>query len=83
MSRVSLSRQDISPTIRLTITRVGLIINLLSQYCIPISADIITQAYEVSIRIVGEEAEGVRRLAQVEVGEELLRALALGQAEAM
>lgn len=73
------SWQDISPTIRMAITRTSLVISLLARYCIPISADIITEAYETSIRLVGESPEGLRSLGRLEVGEEVLRALALGR----
>ncbi|KAL8287625.1 hypothetical protein RQP46_003483 [Phenoliferia psychrophenolica] len=71
--------EDISPEIRLTITRIALLLSLLADHCIPISAEIITEAYEVSIRIVGEEPAGVRSLARFEVREQVLRALALGR----
>lgn len=56
-----------------------MLITLLSTHCIPISADIITEAYEVTLRIVGDEAAGVKSLARPEVGEEVLRTLALGR----
>lgn len=71
--------QDISPEIRLAITRVSLLLSLFAKYCIPISVDLIVEAYETSVRLVGEDAAGVRRLARQEVGEEVLKALALGR----
>lgn len=76
---LTFSLQDISPTIRMAITRTSLVISLLARYCIPVSADIITEAYETSIRLVGESPEGLRSLSRLEVGEEVLRALALGR----
>lgn len=76
---LAFSLQDISPSIRMDITRTSLIISLLARYCIPISADIITEAYETSIRLVGESPEGLRSLGRLEVGEEVLKALALGR----
>jgi hypothetical protein len=71
--------QDVSEDVRLAISRVAMLITLLAKHCIPISADIITEAYEVTLRIVGDEAEGVKSLARAEVGEEILRSLALGR----
>jgi exosome complex component RRP4 len=56
-----------------------MLITLLSTNCIPISADIITEAYEVTLRIVGDEAKGVQSLARPDVGEQVLRTLALGR----
>ena len=76
---ISYSLQNISPEIRLTITRIALLLSLLADHCIPISAEIITEAYEVSLRIVGEESAGVRSLARHDVREQVLRALALGR----
>lgn len=82
LSAPSPASQDISPTTRLTITRIALLLTLLANHCIPISAEIITEAYHVSVNIVGDDdaPEGVRSLARYEVGEQVLRALALGRA---
>lgn len=65
----------------MSITRVSLLIALLARYCIPISADIITEAHETALRLVGDGPEGLRNLSRLEVGEEVLRALALGRVE--
>lgn len=54
-------------------------ISLLAKYCIPISVDIILEAYEVSKSIVGETPEGIRKLSKVEIGEVILRTLSLGR----
>lgn len=63
----------------MAITRVSLLISLLAKYCIPISADIIIEAWEKSIRLVDDSSEGLSSLGRLEVGEEVLRALALGR----
>ncbi|KAI5478947.1 exosome complex component RRP4 [Pseudohyphozyma bogoriensis] len=73
--------EDISPSTRLSISRIAILLNLLAAHCIPISADIITEAYHVSVNLCGEDAEGVRSLARPEMGENVLRSLALGAAE--
>lgn len=64
--------------IRLAITRVGLLITMLAKYSIPISSDIIAEAYAVSISIVGDSATGVRSISRADVSEEILKTLAFG-----
>lgn len=71
--------QDISPAIRASITRVALLISLLATHCIPITAELVTEAHDVALRIVGEGPEGLRKLARRETGTEVLRALAMGR----
>lgn len=60
---------------RLAITRVSLIINFLAKFCVPISSDLIAEAYEVSLQVTGDTAAGVRSLARADVGAEILRVL--------
>lgn len=68
--------QDISPSTRLAITRVSLLISLLAKYCIPISSDIIAEAYRISLHIVEDDEAGVRSISQrAEVGEAILNGL--------
>ncbi|KAL7337484.1 hypothetical protein BJY59DRAFT_654591 [Rhodotorula toruloides] len=71
--------EDISPAIRASITRVALLISLLATHCIPITAELVTEAHDVALRIVGEGPEGLRKLARRETGTEVLRALAMGR----
>lgn len=71
--------QDISPATRASITRVALLISLLATHCIPITAELVTEAHDVALRIVGDGPDGLRKLARRETGTEVLRALAMGR----
>ncbi|GAA5987558.1 hypothetical protein JCM10908_002007 [Rhodotorula pacifica] len=73
--------EDISPSTRRSLTRIALLISLLARRCIPLTIELITEAHDVAVRLVGEEREGLRRLAREEEGVEVLKALALGRAE--
>ncbi|GAA5870844.1 hypothetical protein JCM8547_001722 [Rhodosporidiobolus lusitaniae] len=75
----SSQNDHIPPTTRRSITRTALIITLLAKHCIPITHEIIIEAHDTAVRLVGEKQEGLRRLARPEVGEEVLRALAMGR----
>ncbi|GAA5904780.1 hypothetical protein JCM8208_001352 [Rhodotorula glutinis] len=71
--------EDIPPATRLTISRVALLITLLARYCVPLSADLVLDAHAAAVDLVGEDAEGLRRLARPEVGDEVLRRVAQGR----
>lgn len=67
----------------MAITRVTLVISLLARSCIPISVDIILEAYYVSLRITtangtseDDSSEALRHLTRPQVGEHVLRTLA-------
>lgn len=59
----------------------SLLLSLFASYAIPISVEIVVEAYEVASRLLGEGPEAVRKLARKDVGEDVLRSLALGRAE--
>lgn len=63
----------------MAITRVTLIVSLLAKSCIPISADIILEAYHASLRLAGENesSQSLRSLARPDVAEQLLKMLAV------
>ncbi|BGP17698.1 hypothetical protein JCM10213_005276 [Rhodosporidiobolus nylandii] len=71
--------EHIPPATRRSITRICLLLTLLAKHCIPLTIELISEAHDVAVRIVGEEQEGLRRLARPEVGEEVLRSLAMGR----
>ncbi|GAA5906215.1 hypothetical protein JCM6882_006078 [Rhodosporidiobolus microsporus] len=71
--------EHIPPSTRLSITRLSLLITLLARHCIPLSAELIVEAHDTAVRLLGEGQDGVRRLARREVGEEVLRAVAMGR----
>ncbi|POY72186.1 hypothetical protein BMF94_4823 [Rhodotorula taiwanensis] len=73
--------EDISPSTRRSLTRIALVISLLARHCIPLTIELITEAHDVAVRLVGSERDGLRRLANEEEGWEVLKALALGRAE--
>ncbi|GAA6059728.1 hypothetical protein JCM10212_000256 [Sporobolomyces blumeae] len=71
--------EDISPEIRQSITRTALLLSLFSKHCIPISAELVTEAHETALRIAGDGQTGLRKLSRPEVGVDVLRALAMGR----
>ncbi len=73
--------QDIPASTRLAISKVSLLLGLFASYAIPISVELVVEAYEVASRLLGEGPEAVKKLARKEHGEEVLRSLALGRAE--
>lgn len=84
------SPQDISPSTRRSLTRIALLISLLARHCIPLTLELISEAHDVAVRLVGDEREGLRRLAasaaaasegEDQAGVEVLKALAMGRAE--
>ncbi|GAA5983414.1 hypothetical protein JCM11641_007841 [Rhodosporidiobolus odoratus] len=71
--------EDIPPPTRRSITRVALLLTLLAKYCIPITAEVVQEAHEVALNLVGEGQEGLRKLARREAGEEVMKGLAMGR----
>ncbi|GAA5871977.1 hypothetical protein JCM1840_004762 [Sporobolomyces johnsonii] len=71
--------EDISPAVRQSITRTAILLSLFAKHCIPISADLVIEAHDTALRLVGEGPEGLRKLARPETGVEVLRALAMGR----
>ncbi|GAA6021626.1 hypothetical protein JCM10207_008089 [Rhodosporidiobolus poonsookiae] len=71
--------EDIPPTTRASITRICLLITHLARHCVPLSAEVVVEAYDQAVRLVGEGQDGLRRLARREVGEEVLRAVAMAR----
>lgn len=83
-------KQDIPASTRRSLTRIALLISLLARHCIPLTLELISEAHDVAVRLVGEEREGLRRLASAAAGSEegddtagveVLKALAMGRAE--
>ncbi|GAA5821156.1 hypothetical protein JCM3770_005696 [Rhodotorula araucariae] len=68
--------EDIPPETRRSITRVALLLALLARHCVPITADLVVDAHAVALRLVGDGADGLRRLARPEVGVEVLKGVA-------
>jgi exosome complex component RRP4 len=85
------TNQDIPASTRRSLTRIALLISLLARHCIPLTLELISEAHDVAVRLVGEEREGLRRLAAAAAGEEeggedqagveVLKALAMGRAD--
>ncbi|KWU41538.1 hypothetical protein RHOSPDRAFT_36909 [Rhodotorula sp. JG-1b] len=82
--------EDIPASTRRSLTRIALLISLLARHCIPLTLELISEAHDVAVRLVGEEREGLRRLASAAAGSEeggdtagveVLKALAMGRAE--
>ncbi|SCV74964.1 BQ2448_7993 [Microbotryum intermedium] len=72
----SSDNDDISGRIRRAITRTAIVIVLMAKYCIPLSADIILEAYKAAEEIAGDDEAGLRRLKMPQTQELVLRALA-------
>ena len=64
------TNQDIPASTRRSLTRIALLISLLARHCIPLTLELISEAHDVAVRLVGEEREGLRRLAAAAAGEE-------------
>ncbi|SCZ87801.1 BZ3500_MvSof-1268-A1-R1_Chr2-3g05269 [Microbotryum saponariae] len=72
----SSENDDISGRIRRAITRTAIVIVLMAKYCIPLSADIILEAYKAAEEIAGDDETGLRKLKMPQTEELVLRALA-------
>ncbi|KDE05371.1 hypothetical protein MVLG_04282 [Microbotryum lychnidis-dioicae p1A1 Lamole] len=72
----SSKNDDISDRIRRAITRTAIVIVLMAKYCIPLSADIILEAYKAAEEIAGDDETGLRKLKMPQTEEFVLRALA-------
>ncbi|GJN90231.1 hypothetical protein Rhopal_003230-T1 [Rhodotorula paludigena] len=70
--------EDIPPETRRALSRVALVLALLARHAIPITADLVVAAHDAALRLVGDGADGLRRIARREEGEEVLKALAMG-----
>ncbi|GAA6028528.1 hypothetical protein JCM8097_007265 [Rhodosporidiobolus ruineniae] len=71
--------EDIPAPTRRSITRICLLVALLARHCIPLTAELVVEAHDTAVRLVGEEQDGLRRLARPETGVEVLKALAMGR----
>ncbi|GAA5879695.1 hypothetical protein JCM3774_002410 [Rhodotorula dairenensis] len=82
--------EDISPSTRRSLTRIALVVSLLARHCVPLTVDLISDAHDVAVRLVGDSREGLAKLAARDdteqaggggggVGVEVLQALAMGR----
>lgn len=73
--------QDISPSTRRSLTRVALLVSLLARHGVPLTADLISDAHDVAVRLVGDSREGLAQLAASDsgFGLEVLQTLAMGR----
>jgi len=68
---------EIPDSTRLNITRVAMLIALLARHHLPISVDVVAEAYSVSYKLADDD--NVTMIARPEVGEEILRSLTAQQ----
>ncbi|KAK4049524.1 Exosome complex component rrp4 [Microbotryomycetes sp. JL201] len=70
----SSQNEDISPQVRLSISRTALVISILSSHCVPISADLIAQTYQSSFDLVKDDK--LDQLTRPDVAFKLLKLVA-------